>query len=279
MGKLTLIITAVTEKDIIQASDRRLTLPDGTLYDDRANKAVFVQCIDGRFALAYTGLAIIGSQRTDVWVVDVLADAESRLSIEWTVFNAATAIQQSATRAIGLLPLSAVTRGITFVLAGYYGAFQPFLCVISNFEGVKGNQFQQYERNFVSEWLTRPPDHKPKRTALLFHGAKLAIPGTVDRRLKKVRKSTFRQSGAMVEDKLISLIRGASLHETYGKFIGRDCMSMHVPREPGIFPGKYHDHKGGEVHYSPHLVYPGFAVRDLVLGPADEIARLPQNRV
>jgi hypothetical protein len=56
---MTLILTCLTHEHIVQVADRRLTMPDGTLYDDDTNKAVFY-C--GRVAVAYTGLALNGRE-------------------------------------------------------------------------------------------------------------------------------------------------------------------------------------------------------------------------
>jgi len=274
----------------------RLTLPDGSLYDDGANKAVFVQCADGCFALAYTGLAILGRQRTDIWLTDVLSNAEGRLSPPgaWTVYAAATAIQQEATRALKSLPAQATTRGITFVLAGYYNDMQPFVGVVSNSEDVQGNEFPQFRNEFVCESMARMPGRRFRRTTLLDHGARRALDGTIDRRMKKVKKTTLRQSGELVEDGLVSLIRAASRHERFGVFIGRDCMSPRLSTAAGpfpgqlrdhagtgvvYFPGRYHDHRGGTVHYYPHVVYPGFSMRNIVFGPAEEVDGLPPSRV
>ena len=65
---MTLIVTAVGKSFVIQASDRRLTTPSGALHDDNANKALCVACRDAVFAMAYTGLAQIGSKRIDEWL-------------------------------------------------------------------------------------------------------------------------------------------------------------------------------------------------------------------
>lgn len=63
---MTLILTALSHNYIVQAADRRLTYPDGSLYDDDTNKAIFY-C--GRVAVAYTGLALMKEdQPTAEWI-------------------------------------------------------------------------------------------------------------------------------------------------------------------------------------------------------------------
>ena len=64
---MTLIISCITRDFVVQASDRRVSMPGLRRGDDRANKAIF--CC-GQSAWAYTGLAQIGRERTDEWLVN-----------------------------------------------------------------------------------------------------------------------------------------------------------------------------------------------------------------
>lgn len=66
---MTLILSCLTPKYIVQVSDRRLTWPDGRVADDSAIKAIVFH---GRACIAYTGIAQIGSQRTDEWIANHL---------------------------------------------------------------------------------------------------------------------------------------------------------------------------------------------------------------
>jgi hypothetical protein len=66
---MTLIITFVTYDRIIQASDRRLTWPNGRVADDEANKAVGISCKDACFSIAYTGVAIIDKYKPVICLV------------------------------------------------------------------------------------------------------------------------------------------------------------------------------------------------------------------
>jgi hypothetical protein len=69
---MTLVLSCITPQFVVQVSDRRLTKPDGSLYDDETNKAVLFL---GYSVFAYTGLAYVGQARTDEWLVDRLASA------------------------------------------------------------------------------------------------------------------------------------------------------------------------------------------------------------
>jgi len=68
---MTLILSCLTPKYIVQVSDRRLTWPDGKIADDAANKAIVFH---GNACFAYTGIAQIGAQRTDEWITNNLLD-------------------------------------------------------------------------------------------------------------------------------------------------------------------------------------------------------------
>lgn len=72
---MTLIISCVTKDRVYQVSDRQLTsLDSGETVDDNANKAVLV----GNMAFGYTGLAKIGTTRTDIWFASAAAEEAPR---------------------------------------------------------------------------------------------------------------------------------------------------------------------------------------------------------
>lgn len=70
-GSLTLLLTCVTQRFTVQASDRRLTKLDGTLAEERANRATLLAYY-GSFA--YTGLAVSSrTETTDEMLLRALA--------------------------------------------------------------------------------------------------------------------------------------------------------------------------------------------------------------
>lgn len=66
---MTQVISVVTEQFAVQVADRRLTHPDGRVVTDRSMKCVV---LGNRMAMAYTGLAVLGRQRTDKWLAEAL---------------------------------------------------------------------------------------------------------------------------------------------------------------------------------------------------------------
>jgi hypothetical protein len=95
---MTMVLNCMTPEFVVQVSDRRLTYPDGSVADDRANKAV-MYC--GHFFIGYTGLAVLGDPtlprgaRTDWWIADVLSPADLEPS---EAFNH---LASEATKAVG----------------------------------------------------------------------------------------------------------------------------------------------------------------------------------
>jgi len=122
---MTLILTCLTHEHIVQVADRRLTLPDGALYDDDTNKAVFY-C--GRVAVAYTGLARMEGKPTAEWIGLCMKDAKQTTS----------AMKQIADRAERhLRQISVPDKRLAIVSTGWATLRgkppRPFICVASNF--------------------------------------------------------------------------------------------------------------------------------------------------
>jgi hypothetical protein len=69
---VTLILSVLTREFAMQASDRRLTDRTGHLVDNHANKAIVW---GGAVTFAFTGLAGIGSERTDIWMAKAMRHA------------------------------------------------------------------------------------------------------------------------------------------------------------------------------------------------------------
>ncbi len=94
---MTLFLTCVTSMFTVQASDRRFTLLNGTLHEERANKAT-VWSYFGSFA--YTGLAMSSrAEATDETLTRALAQPCSSLD------EAMKNLSVEATRTIGRGPV------------------------------------------------------------------------------------------------------------------------------------------------------------------------------
>jgi hypothetical protein len=131
---MTLILNFLSEEFVVQASDRRLTMTDGTIADEHATKAIFF-C--GHFTLGYTGLAEVEGKNMAQWIVEELLpchsvdDAMHRLAERATQAFAAmrlpSAWKRTAIEAVGWSVLRGTPRpDIT-------GELQATAFTISNF--------------------------------------------------------------------------------------------------------------------------------------------------
>ena len=114
---MTLVLSCITRDFIVQVSDRRLTWLNGpnsgSVADDERNKAVVV-C--NRLVFAYSGLAEIGSLRTDDWLLEVIRRATVK---SYNVRAVVSAIATEATDAFRRLVLSRHLKRHAFVAAGW----------------------------------------------------------------------------------------------------------------------------------------------------------------
>ncbi len=168
---MTLILSCITREYVVQASDRRLTTLDGSLFEDRANKAIFF-C--GHSVFAYTGIARLSSKRTDTWLTDLLISAKA-------LADGLPLIQRTAKAAVRGIPFpSSVTaenrrraKRLAFVNVGFMLERQqstvprasaqylrPILTVISNFFQPPDIWLPEAEQDFTYHHR-RLPDDEP----------------------------------------------------------------------------------------------------------------------
>lgn len=249
---MTLLINVVTAENVIQASDRRLTL-NGILYDDEANKAVCVFCKDAHFAIVYTGLAMIAGKRTDLWIVDYLTSINAS---KMNVLSISESLEKKATSSFKSMPRK--YRRTSFVFVGYKLGM-PFTALISNFEtfelgssGEAQDHFQTYVRQ------VRGPISNTKRGLWIdIFGNVTAVEKPIRRRIRRLAQKRFfhRQDASEIAKNLVSFIRAASKTRSVAKYVGRNCMTVIIksrPEEPVIT--KYHPDMNSPVQYFPHLI-------------------------
>jgi hypothetical protein len=104
---VTLVLTCLTQDDIVQVSDTRLTWPDGTLFDDHTIKTTLL-C--GRHLVSYTGLACLSGERTEFAIAFAAAHGD-------LIDDSITSIRTAMTKAV--LRSTASHNGIEIVSAGW----------------------------------------------------------------------------------------------------------------------------------------------------------------
>jgi len=72
---MTLNLTLATPQYIIQTSDRRMiSVPDGRILNDEANKGLVVKADDGIFSITFAGIGLCNGKRMDMWLAEKLLD-------------------------------------------------------------------------------------------------------------------------------------------------------------------------------------------------------------
>jgi hypothetical protein len=144
---MTLILSALTQDYVVQVSDRQLSI-GGKRIDPPTNKSV-IFC--GHIAYGYTGQGFIENKTTELWLVDVLASAQSPK-------QALEAIASRATDAFRRSPLR--NKRHAFVGVGFgtiSNELQPLLCVISNYTDTQDRQVKGVRETFAYDCTMLDP--------------------------------------------------------------------------------------------------------------------------
>lgn len=274
---MTLIITVLTRKHVVQVSDRRITTiyPNGktTVASDNGNKAIYVIGADCHFAVSYTGLARIADQPTDDWLSGKISSANT----DFQPYERLKAVVEGP--AITELKRFAQqpTGGridTTIVMAGFRAS--PGGETVSFIDPISTGPLRQLRI------IRKPLEH------VVVHGAINAISADVVRKVRALSDLRFfrRESGEVVAKEIVSLVREASDDAQHGKFIGRDCMELVVRPDPHIISCRRHVDETGKPPYpqpvtgSPIVVVsawclrfrtqdPKFTLNDLRIGDID----------
>lgn len=216
---MTLIGTLVSDSVLVQVSDRRISLlhRDGSteLRDDITNKAVLYE---NRSTLAFTGLAQLENETTDIWIARRLASASNlNDGLEVITNDLTTLFQRTSYRG----------HRHSIVIAGWKrnGPDEPtgFLGLVSNHFRLEGDWLASPEPRF--NWFIEMT--RPNLPTLVF------VPNLVS---KSMGKSLYRQllkvksRGLNVVNAVTLLadaIRSIADHQS---IVGRELMVSILPR-------------------------------------------------
>jgi len=148
---LTLIISCITQARVVQVSDRRLTYVmgpnSGQLADDERNKVLLV---DGTLAMSYTGLAEVGNQPTDDWLLDAVSQiGPAPLSQLYSELG------RRAAHDLSLQNVEARHKRFAIAIAGWsrrstQSALHPFVATTSNAMGERLRWLPEAQPHFRS---------------------------------------------------------------------------------------------------------------------------------
>jgi len=273
---MTCLLSVVTPDALIQISDRRLTLPDGTMFDDNANKVIL---FDGRMAIAYAGLSQIVGVQTDLWLVRVLTNPPIR-----SLARAIYAIRDRATAAFrgwARRPSDKAHHRLVFSFIGWARLpDRPDLHVVVGFISNCHDRDGTLQPTARDDFSIYRETLEPGR----FHGMLApAVPLSTAEYDRLVERN---QTAENLEDHVVNLVtavREVALRDTS---VSTNVLAVTIPRAVveqtdgrrmivlagspltlDVIGSLYFPDKEAPIHYGPHTVYAGMGLTDFQGGP------------
>ena len=269
------LLEGSTERPSFSGSGRSR---NGALVDDESNKAATVVCDDGRFGVAFTGLARTGAFGTEDWLVDALtrasADGNHRIGPSLPqLARIATARIAEVARA---RRLDKTMKRLSVVLLGQHHGESPprvYCFLVSNYDAfgrrLQAEASDQFTVSYVRE--TRPPTADSPAVVLAL-GMEQALT-----RAQLSGIDGLLKDGAppvAVRDKCVSVLRAAADAPASRGMLGKQLSSLIVPGDPAeSVIAQYHSEAPTPEIYLPNQVIStsslGLAVKGVALGSRD----------
>ena len=273
---MTCIISMSTPDVLIQVTDRRLTWPDGQMFNDYNNK---VTIFNGRMAVSYAGLSKILGQKTDEWLVRILANPTIR-----SLADAVYTIQDRATAAFcgwARMPKEKARHHLMF--GGIAWARQPgrqslrvLICFVSNCHDEHGALQAEARDDFrVHHRILEPGE--PSR--LFTIGVALS---TEERQRLKERTRT----ATTLDDLTTGLVQAVREVAARDGTVSKNVLAVTIPRAVVERPWRdvmllagppltlnalgsvyFPENRQAPIQYGPNFVYAGSGVSGFQAGP------------
>jgi hypothetical protein len=253
---VTLILTWVDHRKIVQVSDQRLTLPDDTPVDEQTLKTVCVESCDASFMLSYTGAAYMPTgTRMDRWLLDAV-EQHLDLPLPKLIQSLHADLQRCATRNT---PLAVVGSGYP------HSSDWAFVFRISNCHNEHDRVLTSPVPFFQVRWWLPKIDRLNRARVLLVTGAELAIRRSLRRHMERAaRKDLAALDPRTCSDRLTSFIRAAARSPKYGKYIGENCVGAILRASEG-FEGTYYPSRSSRRAQLPHFIQPGLTFAGITI--------------
>jgi hypothetical protein len=222
---MTLAIGCITADYTIQVSDRRLVWLTGSnagkVADDDRNKVVVV-C--NRVALSYTGLAEIGREKTDDWLLEVASKI-----VPYNPQRLLNALSEAATAAFRRIRLPSSKKRHAFLISGWArfndreAPLTPFVCAVS--DALDDNWSWNREASDTFRILMSPLVGRPFRVAAVGQ----TIPPDIRNRLMRQIRAYVSREGSPVPyiEILAQAIRAVAESKSN---VGKNLMAVSLPR-------------------------------------------------
>lgn len=256
---MTLILTAVCDRFIVQVADRRFVYESAGMAtaDDESTKQVVVNGDHFRLVAGFAGLAKAADERwsTGFWLAETIATEQA---IGGGFKGCVDAARDAADRRFERIYRKDGTRApLTLVFAGYTeGSPAPVMATVSN---CRSGTFRRREAAEPFETTHSIMAGRQVSAEGLF----AALP--VDS-LARIRAALKRGDAAAVTDVAVEQIRRATRHGKYGRGVGLNCMSISIVRDAGV-EAIYHPTHGRAETWGPIFVEANDGAGIYILGP------------
>lgn len=236
---MTLIMTLVNSEQVIQISDRRLTV-NGILDDDESNKAGLLICRDARFAFGFTGLARFNNFQTRDWLLEAIYNS---CSPDYIIGKTLERIRDYASMEFNNNPtlkcLSPRDRILNIMFSGYLTAFQPPLwayAILTNDLRYRTEKHYNISNNqfIVRCWKEIRPSPEKVPTLVQRVGAYTAV-NTKDEDVLRQLLFDLKPSHAII-GKAVDLIREIADRPAARGTIGKQLSIITIPRDTNKLP-------------------------------------------
>jgi hypothetical protein len=250
---MTIVLTLANADQLIQVSDRRLSI-DGHLVDDDAFKGGVLICANARFAFGFAGLAKCGTFNTDFWLLENLTklgqpdfDAKSILD----------RLTEKATLDFSSLPsianVSAKDKRLSVMFSGYLYHHSPPMAayaIMTNFQNFNTfNDDANARDSFKCTYWNEKSPRQENSTFIQRIGVWPAM-FTNDETSLRILLSERKPAKAIV-DKTVEIIRNMADRPQAGGTIGKQLSSVILPRDFNTVPTtEYHS------MYTKSVMYP-----------------------
>jgi hypothetical protein len=216
---VTLIQTVITDNLIIQVADRRLTKPNGELFDDNYTKLV---CWNTSFTVGFTGLARIDpvqTESTSEWLATTLCDYA-------TFEDGVDALRYWASGRISRLPTrrGREDKRLGIVVPGFDHRRLPLVAELTNFQ--PGGPLPANPDQFSRNRIRRPPGQSSD-----YRIAGVQLPTNWQKRVLRTRvPRTLKQSDGITRAVTLMVAVQRKISED-NPTVGRHAMAVVIPRD------------------------------------------------
>jgi hypothetical protein len=256
---MTLILTLGNREQVVQVSDRRVTV-NGLLQDDDSdehNKCGVINCKAGRLAYGFTGLAKSSRFETRKWLLDALLDCGPP---DYSALGITDRLKDRATRDFRSKPelrsLQPAQKRLSILISGYlYNRTPPNLvyALLTNYVELDGSASSDAWEHFKCHyWSERSP--LQENPALIQRVG--FWPAIKDSELEELRSllEEKRLTDAIL-GKALEVMRAAADRPEANGTIGKQLTSIVLPSDPYMrWTGTYHSEKLGPKVYLPDSI-------------------------